>query len=86
MTNTQRTAVFDYLYEHAGTYPQHAGNTGYALSERVLLQALHAIPDEYHVHASTIGERFVQAAIAEANARKADAYHVAEFALDIVPV
>ena len=82
----QRTSVFDYLHEHASIYPQHAGNTGYALSERVLSQALHAIPDEYHVPAETIGERFVQSVIAEATARKVDAYHVAEFALDIVPV
>ena len=79
-----RVAVFDYLYEHAVAFPSHAGSNN-VLSDRVLRQALHAIPDEYHVAASSPIERFIGSVIAEAHARKADPYHVAEFALDLVP-
>ena len=88
MTNNHdndRMAVLDYLYEHAILFPKHAGDTGYALTDRVLIDALASIPDEFHVAGHLVpGERFIQSVIAEAKSRKADPYDVAEFALDLV--
>lgn len=81
----QRIAVFDYLHEHAIVFPHHASDSGFALADQVLRQALHSIPDEFHAAAHlSAGERFVQSVIAEAKHLGKDAYHVAEFALDLV--
>jgi len=79
----QRNAVFDYLTEHANRFPEHAGKIG-ILSDRVYIQALDSIPDEFHAKASTPGERFIESVILEAQHLGRDPYHVAEFALDLV--